>query len=199
MNRPDLISYKPAIQSRFPLKDNPIYPLEDNHALLCLPMGATLECWPADSARKASAVSSTFVLTLPTREKVYGSAIAFYEEYAEDLLTEEQKGWLQLQKYKKRSDRKVLANRCICVLSRWPFYEAFENFLFFLHKRQLMGPFDVPLERFVSHFLFDVPFPSPERPRILVHLDPAAAMAVERDKIIAFFQVYYLPFILIFK
>ncbi len=33
-----------------------------------------------------------------------------------------------------------------------------------------MGPHDVPLERFVSHFLFDVPFPSPSRPRILLQL-----------------------------
>jgi hypothetical protein len=51
------------------------------------------------------------------------------------------------------------------VLSQWPFYEAFEKLLFFLHKRQLMGPFDVPIERFIAHFLYDVPFPSPARPR----------------------------------
>ena len=31
-----------------------------------------------------------------------------------------------------------------------------------------MGPHDIPLERFIAHFLYDVPFPSPERPRILV-------------------------------
>ena len=48
-----------------------------------------------------------------------------------------------------------------------------------------MGPFDIPLERWISHFLYDVPFPSPERPRILVQL------SVE-DKI-PFFQPEELP------
>ncbi len=148
MNRADLISYKPTLLSRFPQKDIPAYGLEETVALFCLPMGATLECWPADSARSAS-VKSTFVLTLADRSKVYGSAITFYEEVDEESwpLTEEQKQGLQLSKYRRKQDRKILTNKCICVLSRWPFFEAFERFLFFLHKRQLMGPFDVPLER----------------------------------------------------
>lgn len=178
MNRPDLISYKPAIHSRFPLKDNPIYPLDERVVpLFCMPMGANLECWPANSARSA-AVSSTFVLTLPTRDKVYGSAITFYEEYHDESLSADQKSLLQMQKYKRKSDRKIFANKCICILSQWPFFEAFENFLFYLHKRQLMGPYDIPLERFISHFLFDVPFPSPERPRILVQLSSVENIAL---------------------
>ena len=184
MNRPDLISYKPGLLSRLPIKNVPAYSLEDNVSLFCMPMGATLECWPAVSSRPA-AVKSTFVLTLASREKVYGTAITFYEEYDEDLLTEDQKKMLNLKKWSRKSDRKILANKAICLLSRWPFFEAFKSFLFFLHKRQLMGPFDVPLERFVSHFLFDVPFPSPERPRILVQLS-------EEDKI-ALFQPEELP------
>ena len=88
-------------------------------------------------------------------------------------------------KWSHTSDRKILANKCICLLSRWPFFEAFKSFLFFLHKRQLMGPFDVPLERFISHFLYNVPFPSPERPRILVQLSA--------DEKIALFQPEELP------
>lgn len=100
--------------------------------------GATLECWPSNSSRPA-AVESTFVLTLATREKVYGTAITFYEDFDEESLTDEQKDMLQLKKWTRKSDRKILANKCICLLSRWPFFEAFKNFLFFLHKRQLMG------------------------------------------------------------
>merc|ERR1719295_748411 len=85
---------------------------------------------------------------------------------------------LNMVKYKRVSDRKIFANKCICVLSQWPFFEAFESFLFFLYKRQLMGPHDVPLERFVSHFLLDIPFPSPERPRILVQLSAEEKVAL---------------------
>lgn len=132
-------------------------------------------------------MKSTFVLTLANRSKVYGSAITFYEEYIcdESMLTQEQKDGLQLHKYRRPQDRKIFTNKCICILSQWPFFEAFESFLFFLHKRQLMGPHDVPLERFISHFLFDVPFPSPSRPRILLQLSG--------EENIALFQPEELP------
>ena len=95
------------------------------------------------------------------REKVYGTAITFYEDYDEESLTDDQKDMLHLKKWNRKSDRKILANKCICLLSRWPFFEAFKQFLYFIYKRQLMGPFDIPLERWISHFLYDVPFPSP--------------------------------------
>lgn len=48
-----------------------------------------------------------------------------------------------------------------------------------------MGPHDVPIERLISHFLYDVPFPSPERPRILVQLSA--------EEEIALFQPVELP------
>ncbi len=183
INRADLISYKPAVLSRFPPRDLPDYGLEETVALFCLPMGATLECWPAESARSAS-VKSTFVLTLANRSKVYGSAITFYEEVDEDAaeLTQEQKEGLRLETYRRRQDRKIFTNKCICLLSRWPFFDAFEKFLFFLHKRQLMGPHDVPLERYVAHFLHDIPFPSPARPRILLQLDSHERIALSQPE-----------------
>eukprot|EP00095_Tigriopus_kingsejongensis_P005877 snap_masked-scaffold38_size502422-processed-gene-3.3 protein:Tk05877 transcript:snap_masked-scaffold38_size502422-processed-gene-3.3-mRNA-1 annotation:"c-myc promoter-binding protein" len=179
MNRPDLISYKPGVLSRFPLKDNPVYSLEDTVALFCLPMGATLECWPS-SATRSSSVNSTFVLTLADRSRIYGSAITFYEEYDEKKrpLSDEQKRMLCLDKYRYESERKIFSNKCVCVLSRWPFFDAFEKYLFFLHKTQLMGPFEVPLERYISHFLYDVPFPSPSRPRILLQLSATDQIAL---------------------
>ena len=74
----------------------------------------------------------------PRRTKIYGSAITFYEEYPEERLTEEQREGLHLSKYRAKSERQIFSNKCICVLSQWPFFGAFEQFLFFLHKRQ--GP-----------------------------------------------------------
>lgn len=74
----------------------------------------------------------------PRRTKIYGSAITFYEEYPEEGLTEEQREGLHLSKYRAKSERQIFSNKCICVLSQWPFFGAFEQFLFFLHKRQ--GP-----------------------------------------------------------
>ena len=46
MNRPDSVCYKPGLLSRFPHKDHGIYSVPDHVPLFCLPMGATLECWP---------------------------------------------------------------------------------------------------------------------------------------------------------
>jgi hypothetical protein len=97
-------------------------------------------------------------------------------------LSEDQKIGLQLRKYRRPSERKIFTNKCICVLSRWPFFEAFERFLFFLHKRQLMGPHDLPLERLVSHFFLDVPFPSPARPRILLQMSPEERIAFSQPE-----------------
>ena len=74
---------------------------------------------PPESTRSAhKAVSSSFVLTINADVKVYGSAISFYEEYQDTKLTEEQRAKLNMVKYKRVSDRKIFANKCICVLSQ---------------------------------------------------------------------------------
>ena len=86
-----------------------------------------------------------------------------------------------------------MASKCICLLSQWPFFDAFEKFLFFIYKRLLMGPFDIPLERFISHFLYHVPFPSPERPRILVQLSSSSPAQGQIQDIISLYQPQELP------
>jgi len=176
LNRPDHISLNPVVLHRYPQHNNPSFPLEDNISLFCLPMGATLECWPADIIRTTT--TSTFVLTLQNYQRVYGSVISFYEDYPETKLTEPQRRALKLEKWRAPEERKILAKKCICLLSKWPFFEAFEKFLFFLYKRVLMGPHDIPLERYISHFLYNVPFPSPERPRILAQLSKTDKIAL---------------------
>ena len=91
--------------------------------------------------------------------RLYGSALSFYEEYDEALLTDHQRKLLRLDQFKDVKERRVLTNKCLCLLSQWPFFEAFQRFLFFLYKRLLMGPYDIPIERLISHFLYSVPFP----------------------------------------
>ena len=162
LNTPDKLSYHPGLLDRFPLTSEGTFTLNtDTVAPFCLPLGASIEVWPT-SAPAASTIQSTFVLTQQNdegKDSLYGSALSFYEEYDETLLTEEQKTLLKLDQYKDSSTRRVLTNKCLCLLSKWPFFEAFQKFLFFLYKRLLMGPHDVPLERLISHFLYTVPFP----------------------------------------
>lgn len=80
MNRANLISFKPAILYKYPIKDYDSFMFPNSVAMFCLPMGATIECWPK-LASKPKPVFSTFVLTVAdAAQKIYGSAITFYEE-----------------------------------------------------------------------------------------------------------------------
>ncbi|XP_015282626.1 PREDICTED: C-myc promoter-binding protein [Gekko japonicus] len=168
------ISYKAGLLCRYPEDDYDSFPLPVSVPLFCLPMGATIECWPANS-KYPLPVFSTFVLTGASAEKVYGAAIQFYETYPEENLTEKQKSQLGLPTTpdrKSASSKTVQTNKCICLLSHWPFFDAFKKFLTFLYRYSISGPHVLPIEKHISHFMHKVPFPSPQRPRILVQLSP---------------------------
>lgn len=80
MNRANLISFKPAILYKYPMADYSSFVFPNSVAMFCLPMGATIECWPKEAC-KPKPVFSTFVLTVAdAAQKIYGSAITFYEE-----------------------------------------------------------------------------------------------------------------------
>ncbi|KAK0149403.1 DENN domain-containing protein 4C [Merluccius polli] len=166
------ITYKAGLIFRYPEEDYESFPLSQSVPLFCLPMGAKIECWDPNT-KDPLPVFSTFVLTISTGEKVYGAAIQFYEPYAEDLLSEKQKvqlGLLTTVEKKPVPGRHVTANKCICLLSRWPFFDSFRKFLLFLYKLSITGPHPLPIEKHISHFMHNVSFPSPQRPRILVQL-----------------------------
>ncbi|KAF1463054.1 C-myc promoter-binding protein, partial [Megadyptes antipodes antipodes] len=168
------ISYKAGLMCRYPEEDYESFPLPESVPLFCLPMGATIECWPSNS-KYPLPVFSTFVLTGASAEKVYGAAIQFYELYPEENLTEKQKSQLGLTaavEGKSETCRTVQTNKCICLLSHWPFFDAFKKFLTFLYRYSISGPHVLPIEKHISHFMHKVPFPSPQRPRILVQLSP---------------------------
>ncbi|XP_029430957.1 C-myc promoter-binding protein isoform X2 [Rhinatrema bivittatum] len=168
------ISYKAGLICRYPEEDYESFPLPESVPLFCLPMGATIECWPSNS-KYPLPVFSTFVLTGASAEKVYGAAIQFYEPYSEENLTEKQQSQLGLgysDDKRMDSSRAIHVNKCICLLSHWPFFDAFKKFLTFLYRYSISGPHVLPIEKHISHFMNNVPFPSPQRPRILVQLSP---------------------------
>ncbi|XP_062402696.1 C-myc promoter-binding protein [Sardina pilchardus] len=167
------LAFKAGLVSRFPEEDYESFPLPESVPLFCLPMGASIECWPAHT-KYSLPVFSTFVLTGASGEKVYGAAIQFYEAYSEEGLTERQRVQLGLQDGGLRSDASmtVHTNKSICLLSHWPFFDAFRSFLTFLYRYSISGPHILPIEKHISHFMHKVPFPSSQRPRILVQLSP---------------------------
>ncbi|XP_064618735.1 C-myc promoter-binding protein-like isoform X2 [Lineus longissimus] len=170
MVKTNTIAYNAGTLSRYPLEDHPNFPMPDNVPMFCLPMGATIESWSSKSQHPLP-VFSTFILT-GNFEKLYGAAITFYEEYPEEKLTELQKRLLGLRGPKSaHSHQTVHINKSICLLSHWPFFDAFKKFLSYLYRISIVGPHTVPLERHISHFMHEVPFPSPQRPKILVQLN----------------------------
>uniref|UniRef100_A0A8C0KFZ6 DENN domain containing 4C n=1 Tax=Canis lupus dingo TaxID=286419 RepID=A0A8C0KFZ6_CANLU len=165
------IAYKAGLIFRYPEEDYESFPLSESVPLFCLPMGATIECWDPQT-KYPLPVFSTFVLTASSAEKVYGAAIQFYEPYSRELLTEKQLMHLGLVTPVERKvvSRSINSNKCICLLSHWPFFEAFRKFLMFIYKLSVSGPHPLPIEKHISHFMQNIPFPSPQRPRILVQV-----------------------------
>ncbi|XP_058244567.1 C-myc promoter-binding protein isoform X1 [Hemibagrus wyckioides] len=167
------LAFKAGLLSRYPEEDYESFPLPESVPLFCLPMGASIECWPSQT-KYSLPVFSTFVLTGASGEKVYGAAIQFYEVYPEERLTDRQRAQLGLQANGLRAEDSmtVHTNKSICLLSHWPFFDAFRTYLTFLYRYSISGPHTLPIEKHISHFMHKVPFPSSQRPRILVQLSP---------------------------
>ncbi|XP_069561518.1 C-myc promoter-binding protein-like isoform X10 [Brachyistius frenatus] len=179
------IAYKAGLFSRYPEEDYESFPLPESVPLFCLPMGATIERWPANT-KYSLPVFSTFVLTGASGEKVYGAAIQFYELFPPECLSDQQRSQLghlspdphgpppadTTAAASPTDPRSVYTNKCICLLSHWPFFDAFRKFLTFLYRYSISGPHALPIEKHISHFMHKVPFPSSQRPRILVQLSP---------------------------
>ncbi|KAF5895051.1 C-myc promoter-binding protein isoform X1, partial [Clarias magur] len=167
------LAFKAGLLSRYPEEDYESFPLPESVPLFCLPMGASIECWHSRT-KYSLPVFSTFVLTGASGEKVYGAAIQFYEVYPEERLTDRQRTQLGLQASGPTAGDSMMVhtNKSICLLSRWPFFDAFRTFLTFLYRYSISGPHTLPIEKHISHFMHKVPFPSSQRPRILVQLSP---------------------------
>uniref|UniRef100_A0A8C1UFK7 DENN/MADD domain containing 4B n=1 Tax=Cyprinus carpio TaxID=7962 RepID=A0A8C1UFK7_CYPCA len=162
--------YEAGLISRYPEEDLESFPLPDSVPVFCLPMGVTVESWPLNTKYQLP-VFSTFVLTSASGDKVYGAAIQFYEAYPRESLSERQcvrLGLLSVVDRRPITNRSVQVKKSICVLSHWPFFSVFQKFLTFIYRYSISGPHVLPLEKHISSFMHNVPFPSAQRPRILV-------------------------------
>ncbi|XP_013769054.1 DENN domain-containing protein 4B [Pundamilia nyererei] len=160
--------------SRYPEEDLDSFPLPESVPVFCLPMGVTVESWPQNTKYQLP-VFSTFVLTSASGDKVYGAAIQFYESFCRELLSERQSirlGLLSVVDRRPITNRSLQVKKSICVLSHWPFFTVFQKFLTFVYRYSISGPHVLPIEKHISSFMHNVPFPSPQRPRILVQLSP---------------------------
>jgi hypothetical protein len=147
MNHPPLLQYKADVLLRYPPVDRRGFPFPSSVAMFCLPMCATVEVWPANASQPRP-VFSTFVLTVAdATEKIYGSAVTFYEEFDEGKLNSEQLVALGISLPGEKNGKSVHVNKSICILSHYSFFETFKSFLLYLAKMSHMGNHEVPIER----------------------------------------------------
>ena len=125
--------------------------------------------------------------------QMYGSALTFYEEFSDiSKLSEEQLNALKALGSPKEdediqnsgrprtssaevdlSKLPLQSEKCICLLSRKPLFQAFKDFLMFLFGF-CSTPGDrgaIPVERYISFFMREVSCPSLEKPLIYVDLN----------------------------
>ncbi|XP_073715692.1 C-myc promoter-binding protein-like isoform X2 [Misgurnus anguillicaudatus] len=187
------IAFKAEMLSRYPKGDYESFPLPESVPMFCMPMGVSVERW-SPHVKYPLPTYSTFVLTGASGEKVYGGALQFYEPHPEERLTEKQIKQLNMMETKVRKMKSsykndiqspvtsgiIHANKSICVLSHWPFFDAFKKFLTFLYRYSISGPHALPIEKHISHFMHKVPFPTSQRPRILLQLSPHDSVLFSR-------------------
>jgi len=83
--------------------------------------------------------------------QVFGAVVSFYESYPEDKLNDDQRfrlGLLRGDGQRSRSTKTVHTNKAMCLLSKWPMFDAFRDFLMYLY-RLTVSPIahTVPVER----------------------------------------------------
>uniref|UniRef100_A0A0K0DIL7 UDENN domain-containing protein n=1 Tax=Angiostrongylus cantonensis TaxID=6313 RepID=A0A0K0DIL7_ANGCA len=166
-------------------EENPTdFKLAQNISLFCLPMGALIECWPV-KCQPPDRVFSTFVLTDENGTKFYGASVSFFEKYA-GKLSEEQLDQLDLISSDRLDEAGAVednssnndpademafyTNIAICIISRYPFFNSFKRFLYYIHRMSIGGIHAVPIERYISHLMYEVSFPTPRRPHVLMQL-----------------------------
>ncbi|KAI1733001.1 DENN (AEX-3) domain-containing protein [Ditylenchus destructor] len=170
------IAYKADILDCFPPIENINESLAQNVPMFCLPLGASIECW-ADTCSEAERLFSTCVLTDEKGTKYYGASLTFFEKYPKPL-TEVQLEALERSNATEHESQRAAndstigmtyyGNKSICIVSRYPFFESYRRFLYFIYSLSTSGPQKLPIERYISHLMHEVPFPSPSRPRVLV-------------------------------
>uniref|UniRef100_A0A8D0GE33 DENN domain containing 4B n=1 Tax=Sphenodon punctatus TaxID=8508 RepID=A0A8D0GE33_SPHPU len=136
LSKGNTLVYEAGLLGRYPEEDSETFPLPELVAVFCLPMGATVESWPADTKYQLP-VFSTFVLTGSSGDKVYGAAIQFYEAFPRERLSERQSlrlGLLSVVTRDPIASKSVQTRKSICVLSHWPFFDVFRKFLTFLYR-----------------------------------------------------------------
>ena len=155
---------KPIILDRYPKEDFPNYPLSNEIPLFCFPSGEI-----SISVDECTLPSFfTFVLTGSDGNKTYGACLNVWEEYnLDDLMLPSRKAQVDEDLISvvfdpiktERKSSTIYMSKSICIISHYPFYNVFKFFLTQMYRISIT-PSKIPIERFISNFVSEVPLPS---------------------------------------
>jgi DENN domain-containing protein 5 len=168
-NDPLKLAYTPSILDRYPLTDHSDVTFPTGLTLFCLPDGLHLVASPKPP------IFFSFVQTSDNGSQLIGCCLTFYEE-----LNSSQRQQLNYYlDHNEGSDAsseamksiKFYLPKCLCLLSHWPFVSSFKKFLCHIYRLSL-SPCTIPLERYISNFLNDVPAPPPGKVEVTYIIGP---------------------------
>lgn len=164
MLNPLKMDYTTSILDRYPLEDKPDISLPSGLTLFCLPHGLQIYEGPR------SPKFFSFIQTSDRGLHLLGCCLVFFEcltdsqlQSLKDLLKTHN---LPPEYATPSKGKKFFIPKCLCLISQWPFVESFKKYLRFLYSLSL-NPSHIPIEKYISNFLEDVPAPPPGRVEVL--------------------------------
>lgn len=153
------IQFEPSITDQYPLVESRGSPFPSGVPLFCYPNA--LEIYT--ESRSPSFFS--FVQTSESGAHILGCCLMLYEpitDGAREALVKAYESCEDKEGFAAVMKGRLLVPKCLCVISTWPFIDAFKKILCQLYRISL-SPSVVPLERYICNFLDDIPAPPPGR------------------------------------
>lgn len=186
----DYISYTPKLLFKYftskSSKNQYSSEMLETVSNFCLPRGCSIEAWPPTVGQPLPTFS-TFVLTDIERNHTYGAVLSFYEEvknYKQELSKDELS---KLNLYTGVAENyininhKVYKNKAICLLSKYSFFDAFQEFLCYIYRlsQSSRSSNQACIEELIADFCNIIPPNKVYRPRIVYNLDEFTTIDLE--------------------
>jgi len=169
------VSYRPVITARYPLIDHIDNPLNAMVTQFIFPNSTSMEL----STEYRLPRLHSFVLTNEKGQKIYGTCLTVWEEYSPDpdidvhdpIATIWNEGNDSMSFHENvelflpsptNNHTKYYLPKAICILSSWPYLQAFGEYITALYQLATMtNAMEIPLERYVLNICEEVPVPYP--------------------------------------
>ena len=169
------LSFQPKITSRYPLEDYQDNPLNPMVTQFCHPVGDVV----VPTTQYEMPRVHHFVLTNDKGRKVYGTCLTILEEYEPPSdaplraqhLVHGDSGERDIEITVDEQCPTLYLPRCVCILSIWPYMNAFREYLAQLYRlATTTNCMMVPMERYIMNICMEIPAPPPGAFEVQIHI-----------------------------